>query len=373
MIPSRWPRALWWLLFIPGFVVLSTGFLLLRGGTEGLPLAAVISLAIAVPLDAYILALRWRADARFDAVKELWPHGYLVEGLKCDPTTAALFSVGGATASASIRGGFVAAFDSDGVRFYAGARRAAEFLRVRWSDVEAIDTATVTVPNNRQATALTLTVAHDNESTVLPIVIKATRGMSGFRYSSGAETLAHLKAIRSLRGALPEAPHNATHTEAPRTQARTEPPSIDETLNRRDLAPGISSVGMARAALVAFAVGALAFLAMLPFGILTWTHIWAVPTAIFLPLLYVGLGGITVGRGVALFIPQRESAEVRAGYTLSSQGDINVDQLDPKTGYVIRPAGHPALSREQERREKTRARTLAGDVGNRTPVRKHRV
>jgi hypothetical protein len=115
------------------------------------------------------------------------------------------------------------------------------------------------------------------------------------------------------------------------------------------------------AGLLAFALGVLSFVAMLPFGILTWTHVWAVPTTVFLPLMYVGLFGIAAGRMVWIFVPTRERAELRAGYTLSNSGDLAVDQLDPRTGYVIRPAGSPALDRRAARSERLRVRALAAD------------
>ncbi|MDT5014956.1 MAG: hypothetical protein QOD39_1116, partial [Mycobacterium sp.] len=198
MVPSRWPRALWWLLFIPGFVIPWTAFALLgRGRDLGVLSTALIALAVVVPLVISMLCVRWRADARFDAVTALSPSGYVVEGLSCDPTTAALFSVSGARASAQVKRGFAVVVDAGGARFYAGASQVVEFLRLAWPEIESIDLTTVTVSGNRQATALALTVAHDDESTMLPIVIKATKGITGFRYSSRGEVLEHVQAIRS--------------------------------------------------------------------------------------------------------------------------------------------------------------------------------
>ncbi|WP_426518378.1 phage holin family protein [Diaminobutyricibacter sp. McL0618] len=310
-------------------------------------LTALISLMVAVPLVVYILVLRWRADARYDAVTALLPSAHVVEGIACDPTTAGFFGIGGANASTQAKRGFAVAFDEEGAGFYEGGRHVVEFLRLEWAEVESIDLATVTVNSNRQATALELTVAHDDESTKLPIVIKSTQGVTGFRFSSPFETNEHFKAIRSLRGASPAAPRPVVGLEAPAGEEKTA---------RRRLAPGMSSVGMSRFAGIAVLFGLIAFLAMLPFGILTWTHFWAAPGMFFLPFLLIGLVAIAVGRIVGVFIPMRESAELRAGYTLSREGDINVDQLDPKTGYVIRVAGHQTLSREQEKSEILRAR-----------------
>lgn len=325
-----------------------------RGRELGLGATTIIALGVAVPFVVFLLCLRWRADARYDAVKALWPHGYIVEGLACDPTTSGLFAVGGQQAARGAKGGYAVVFDAEGARFYTGGRNVAEFLRLGWSQVAVVDVRTVRVSGGRQAAALTLSVVHEGSSTPLPLVIKATKGITGFRFSSPVEVQDHLKAVQRLRGTVT--------TALPVPSATPAVESSDRPV-RRALAPGVSSTTMNLAGLVAFASGLLSFVAMLPFGILTWTHVWAVPTVVFLPLLYVGLFGITVGRMVWIFVPIRERAELRAGYTLSNSGDLGVDQLDPRTGYVIRPAGSPALDRRTAQSERLRVRALAADPG----------
>ena len=355
MIPSRWPRALWWLLFIPAFVIPVTGLEMLgRGGELGLGLTTLICLAIVVPMVIYLLCLRWRADARYDAVRALWPHGYLVEGLACDPTTAGLFAVGGQQAAEQAKRGYALVFDAEGARFYAGGRNAVEFLRIHWSQVVAVDTTTVTVPGGRQAAALTLRIVDDGRSATLPIVIKATKGLTGFRYSSPVEVQDHRRAVETLRG--------TRDARQPVPVAVGTADVSSDPSGRRALIPGIASTTMNLVGVAAFGFAALAFLAMLPFGILTWTHIWVAPTAVFLPLLFAGLFGVFVARMLWIFVPARERAELRAGYTLSNDGDLGVDQLDPRTGYVIRPAGGEALDRQQARTERQRVRALAVGV-----------
>lgn len=353
MIPSRWPRALWWLLFISAFAMVSTPLALLgRAGSLGWSVTALISLAIVVPLVIYLICRRWRADARYDAVTALLPSAYVVEGIACDPTAASLFSVGGANASEKAKRGYTVAVDRDGVRFYEGGKYIVEFLRVAWTDVESVELVTVAVASARQATALELAIAHEGESTKLPIAIKATQGLTGFRFSSPPEMHQHLKAFVSLRSASQS---------TLRPSVRSEAVADEDPTAQRQLVSGMSSVGMSRFAGIAFLLGLIALFAMLPFGILTWTHIWAAPSMFFLPFILVALGAIGAGRMVGIFVPMRESAELRAGYTLSRDGDINVDQLDPKTGYVIRPAGLKALSRVEEKRAIVRVRASAAN------------
>ncbi|ANF32399.1 hypothetical protein A0130_12585 [Leifsonia xyli] len=346
---------MWWLLFIPAFAIPMTVLEMLgRGRGLGLGIASTIAFGGAILFVVVLLCMRWRADARYDAVKALWPHGYVVEGVACDPTTAGLFAVGGRPAARGANGGYEVEFDAEGARFYAGARNVVEFLRLGWSQVAEVGVTTVGVTGGRQVSALTLSVLHDGNPTALPLVIKATRGFTGFRFSSPAEIQEHLEAVERIRGTATAA--------LPIPSAKPADQPTDRPV-RRAFAPGIHSTTMYLVGVVAFAGGLLSFVAMLPFGILTWTHVWAVPTAVFLSLLYAGLFGILTARLLWIFVPVRERAELRAGYTLSSGGDLAVDQLDPRTGYVIRPAGSPALDRSRARSERLRVRALAADPG----------
>lgn len=355
MIPSRWPRALWWLLLIPVFVMVVSGVEMLgRGGGLGFPVVALLSLAVVVPLDIGILWMRWRADARFDAVTALAPNGYVVEGLSCNPTSAALFRIGGTAASTNAGRGFVVVFDTDGARFYAGAREVSEFYRLRWSDVQAVSTQMVRVTNNRSTTALTLTVLQDGDSIVLPVVIKAAKGVTGFRFSSTTETLDRADAIRKLRG-LPTAP--------PPDEVHPRKAGGDEPVERRELLHGLSSRELTWLGLIGCLVGLVGLLGMLPFGVLTWTGIWTVPSETFMPFLFVGLFAPVVGGVFVSFVPVRQSAETRAGYTFSRTGDINLDEVDCRSGYVIRPAGHDRLSSDDAKAARLRVRA---EVAKRT-------
>lgn len=55
---------------------------------------------------------------------------------------------------------------------------------------------------------------------------------------------------------------------------------------------------------------------------------------------------------------RRQEAEHAAGYTVSRTLRPDLDQVDPVTGYVIRPSGQPALTRAQERAAAARVRML---------------
>ncbi|MHA7984801.1 hypothetical protein ACX9R5_03260 [Rathayibacter sp. CAU 1779] len=341
-------------------MVVCSAFLMLGSGRDlGLPAVVAICLVVVVPVDVIILGMRWRADARFDAVTAISPRGYVVEGLSCNPTTAALFRVGGVDASKSSGRGFAVVFDADGARFYVGARSVRQILSLSWSQMTSIDTETVSV-NNREVAALTIMVACGGGSTVLPIVIKATKGVTGFQFSSSSETLAHVQAVQKLRG-------NPAPT--PRISANAQPVSRARPVARRERLRGLSSREMVWLALIGFLIGMVGLFGMLPFGILTWTNTWDVPSGVFMPFILVGLISVASGGTVLSFVPLRQSAETRAGYTLFNSGDTNLDLIDAKTGYVIRPGGHEELSTEELKDARHRARLEAAKISPRRKMK----
>jgi hypothetical protein len=329
----------------------------LLNSTASLSLAAnnMIVLCIVVPLVIAMLIYRWRADSRFDAVKALWPGSRIVEVQKGDSTTAALYRLGGPDAAHAVKATFVAEFDSEGARFYVGVRTVREFLRLSWREISAIDVVTVVVGNGRQARAIQLTVKRAGSTTLLPLVIKPERGFSTFSYSSPREIAEHFAALRLLRdsGGTP-APNSATETILGQNMATRSVHPL-----RRALRPGMTSASQRRTGLISMACGVVSLLAMLPFGILTWTGIWAAPAAVFIPFFVLGAALWLAGSTLLRYIPLKVSAELADGYTLSRLGDTSVDQLDPKTGFIIRPAGSSMLTPEAEKTELARVRDLA--------------
>ena len=265
----------------------------------------------------------------------------MVEVQTCDPTTAAMFRLGGIDASRAAKSIFVAELDAEAVRFFGGGRRIKEFLSFTWQEVSKMDVATVSVANGRAAQAVEFHIDRGGSTTVLPLVIKATRGVTGFKYSSPAEITEHFKVLEMLW-----APHKRADASMMVALLETSPAS--QVPRRRMLRAGLSSTTQLRAGGAFWVAAATFLLAMLPFGILTWTHVWIVPSGVFLPLLYLALSSMVVGKSLRLFVPLKVSKELTTGYTLSREGDINVDQLDPKTGYVIRQAGNDTLTVEQE-------------------------
>jgi hypothetical protein len=89
--------------------------------------------------------------------------------------------------------------------------------------------------------------------------------------------------------------------------------------------------------------------------------VWGTGSGDPLPARYRLLEG-RHSRSVAWYrrqdVAARRVAEHGAGYTVSRTHRADLDQVDPVTGYVIRPAGAARLSRSQERAAMARVRML---------------
>ncbi|SMQ73742.1 hypothetical protein [Agreia sp. VKM Ac-1783] len=91
------------------------------------------------------------------------------------------------------------------------------------------------------------------------------------------------------------------------------------------------------------------------------TPVWGTGAGEPVPARYPLLAG-RHSRSIAWYrradVRRRRAAEHEAGYTVSRTLRPDLDQVDPVTGYVIRPAGQPALTRAQERAAAARVRML---------------
>jgi hypothetical protein len=110
-------------------------------------------------------------------------------------------------------------------------------------------------------------------------------------------------------------------------------------------------------------IGLVAVCALPAWGLAELVLGWWSPAivAVRILLLFVGLGGMLFFRIVGYAATLAESAEVRKGYTTLVGRHINVHGVDWKTGYVIRPAGYPALSSEEHEATVARVRAMAAD------------
>lgn len=99
------------------------------------------------------------------------------------------------------------------------------------------------------------------------------------------------------------------------------------------------------------AAGMLAILALLGLLLLREENVpwlWVVPFVV---------GGVMLGLWIAGIVFERAvKRETTAGYTTLRLGGRNLDEIDVRTGAVLRRAGEPRMSRGVRRRRLERAR-----------------
>ncbi|MGK9148048.1 hypothetical protein KXS11_10525 [Plantibacter flavus] len=76
----------------------------------------------------------------------------------------------------------------------------------------------------------------------------------------------------------------------------------------------------------------------------------------YVPTFLTGVSLVLAGGVMVLLASRRFPAELRRGYTTSLIGHTHVDQIDPRSGQVIRRAGEPLLPRAERRAREREAR-----------------
>jgi hypothetical protein len=131
-------------------------------------------------------------------------------------------------------------------------------------------------------------------------------------------------------------------------------------VRRHDLLPGRTAIAISNNAL-AFIIllGIDCLLLMLSIPVRE-----SLPHAVGLSIFNVlfGVLFISVGlcSGFSLAARSKERQEVASGYTTVLARNVNVDQVDPITGIVIRDAGASYLTRAELNAARDRARRSAG-------------
>lgn len=275
---------------------------------------------------------------------------------------------------------FQVVFDADGVRLHEMAapidRDIASDWRafIPWSDVDRVGLASVSLPDSGGSSqnlrdAITIQV---NSATIPLLVYSPATGLAAVLDGRRIDMVSLAKKVNELRG-RPDArvtPMDLWREEVPELDpirrtlaADPELPSrsADELLGdvvRREPVSGTSSAR----------IGAIWTAVQYVAGILLATGIVVVIVSLVegsdvlrLPAIAVAFGSGVVIRvastrhGAAAGIRLRE---LEAGYTLSSSGPVQVDQLDPATSIVIRRAGERALTRAELKRARSAARLL---------------
>jgi len=66
-------------------------------------------------------------------------------------------------------------------------------------------------------------------------------------------------------------------------------------------------------------------------------------------LFYLEVAALVVSFLLSFWASKQKDRELAAGYTTSSRGYPNLEQVDPSTGLIVRAAGEPLLSRQVQR------------------------
>lgn len=67
------------------------------------------------------------------------------------------------------------------------------------------------------------------------------------------------------------------------------------------------------------------------------------------PLVFIVFGAFLVSFLVVHWGSKQKDRECAAGYTTSGMGYPNLEQVDPATGLIVRAAGEPLLTRQEQR------------------------
>ncbi|ARJ03902.1 hypothetical protein GCM10010988_25730 [Cnuibacter physcomitrellae] len=343
-VPPAALRFLVWLLLIPlgagiGFAVA------LFPRLHGSLVPIIIGAALGTVFGVVAVIMKWQAAKRLAIVGALRPGAMLVHALRVAESDEAVRVLGGVD-PAVIGGSFVLALDGEGVHVFRGKEDAQLVVSVAWPDVLGVSETFVTI-QRKSYSGLSLRIRTPHEPVEL-----------GFGISGRGLNPARGRSIEELRDRILSSRAAAAGTAA--SSGRSAPSQSYVTPPRRAMLPGMPSTAWARVLRVTSSLTVVPVIAVI--GLQTVRLTAGDSVLVGLPLIsvvVVVIAVILVNFVVLLAYGRRQKAETAAGYTLSRTGDIGLDQLDPTTGYVIRPAGAEQLTRDGERSALARVRALA--------------
>lgn len=240
---------------------------------------------------------------------------------------------------------FVVALDDGGVHVFRGKEDAQLVTSVAWVDVLGVSETVVTIQRKSYA-GLSLRVRTRVEPVDLAFAVSG-RGLNPARGRTVEELRDRILSFRSAAvggrpGSAPSAPTTSYVTPA-----------------RRAMIPGVASTTWSRVLRVTSSLTSVPLIALIGVQIVRLTEGDALVAGLpLVPVVAVFIAIVLVNFGVILLAARRQRAESVAGYTLLRTGDMNLDQVDPATGYLIRPAGSEQLTRDGERSALARIRAL---------------
>ncbi|MGD8169118.1 hypothetical protein ACEXOS_018020 [Herbiconiux sp. P16] len=341
MIPSRWPRSLVWLLAVPGGALVGVLLSLLPkfhglGAGPSVAIGAGVGLLVAV----LVPAMKWRLDVRYDRVIARHPGAVVIDAGKSKESMAALRSVT-ELPPATPDSALSIAVAHDGVHVYSGSAASGPLASIEWSHIVGFGEGfAATGSQTRPAVLLEVGTAGGVVSVPLVVVTEWYLFANARRVSRLREELEGLRGTGAATG---------TATSAATTGYTTP--------TRRELLGGPTSRTWA---VVSRALGILGTVVVVGTVVLTVALSGGSMRSIsIIPLAAVFMVSLLLSVGALFLSVRAERRESAAGYTLARLGDVSVDQVDPKTGFVLRRAGERQLTKQQETAERQRTRALA--------------
>lgn len=360
---SGFGRAFLWLLAIPagaGLGVLFWVIFLARSRDFPLWLAALIGAGIGVVTAGTTIANRWQRHVRQQAIAERHPGAIVVDAVRVREDAGVFSQVVRSQASVS----YAVAFDAGGMHVYDGGSDARSILDVAWPYVLGFTEESLLVNDQARRPGLAVRFATSTVPVVLPFAVAGapgfppgTRGIAALR-SSLEEMRARYAG--SPAGAVQVGGWDAGAAGAAAAGAYGAGAAAYATPMRRRIVARPTSAVWTPVGRILGLLATLSVVVTVVLNVGSYSLRWRwVGGRMLDQLLWVTI--VLIAAAIVVLITRRvvTSMEIRAGYTVSRLGPASLDQVDPRTGYVLRAAGTPQLSEQQERAALARVRALA--------------
>lgn len=301
---------------------------------ETLVLGAQIGGAVGIGAGLIALLVFAVNDSRRIAVAQRLPHAYVVQAEKNRSLVDALDQV---QPGIRVQGTTVSvAFDTEGVSFWVGSGQPEGLLFVPASQVRDVTLGEPLKPaNTRGKTVARLSVVIETPSGAVdvPMVLRRTQGIgTGFENMNQAQVAVAVRLANERRGG-----------------ASSRGSSAPYFAFADDRVHGVTAWTLLRRVRLYVVV----FIVLLHVSIFGLVWLFLQTDEVLLSLLAWIASVVVLYAPVKILRRALERARTReraAGYTTLNGLDLDLRQLQPLTGRVIRTAGAPALSRDEFKR-----------------------
>jgi hypothetical protein len=340
-VPKVDPRRWWNVLTVTvvtafGGVVIGLRFARLESGSLSVPvllIAAAVGAGVGLVFGTIVLAVIGRNDStRFEVSRQL-PHALVAQARKDTEVFRELRRI---IPSARVNSStFTVAFDRDGISFWTGSKPE-RFAFIPARDVREVSVGEPFRPSTFGAipySRLKVSVDTPSDTVDLAFALEFIPGPGSSRFNLNEAEIAVIA-------------HKADAIVGTRRSGST---STTQSTGAMTLSPGTTAWEAARHARIAtFAY----FLLAIPLFVAVFALARGEGVSGAFPLLLIAIVVIQGTNFALMWKATRSSTRERAaGYTTLNAADLDLPQLNPHTGRVIRPAGGLALSKDEFKRQ----------------------